>query len=409
MRILIKDHWAKNLGDIAIAEAMIKNLRLAIPGVEIVLESSHPEFTQKYFPDVEICPRLFRLDGVRHVRKIISFEFILKNIPFIIRNLWVLCVSFVLVNLGFQKYAPRAAQEYAKADLVISAGGDFLSKEYAYYLRLYEIYLIKKLNKPICLFAQSIGPFDKRRTKFVSNGLSRVDLILVRDKKSFELMKEYGVTAPYFMTADSALLLNSNNSVAASEIVKKYQLDKNTIGLTVRDIKYAGLEDDFYHEYKKGLVDLINFLKMQNYHLVFLSPNRDDYDMAEKLNQEHGFGIKNINLLELMPSEVIGLMGNIKFLISSRMHPIILCSIAGTPVIGLGKEFKMRNYLDRLGLEEYYLDMLDLRLDRVRPIVERLVEIENYSKVKEAMSRKVNELKKQSQKNIEILGETFFK
>ncbi len=40
------------------------------------------------------------------------------------------------------------------------------------------------------------------------------------------------------------------------------------------------------------------------------------------------------------------------------MHPIILASSMGVPVIGLGKEFKMRDYLNDARLGKYYMPLM---------------------------------------------------
>lgn len=75
MKIVIKDNWAKNLGDVAIAESMIFQMREIFPDCEIVLESSHPEITKKYFKDIKIVRRLFDISKIKYTGKIFSLNF----------------------------------------------------------------------------------------------------------------------------------------------------------------------------------------------------------------------------------------------------------------------------------------------------------------------------------------------
>lgn len=412
MNILIKDNWALNLGDIAIAEAMISQMKSAFPDCKITLESSHPETAKKYFKDIKIIPRLFDVSCVKHAKKIYSFEFVRKNIPFLIKTFFTILSSYLQIALRKTRQKTLQTKNptlkaYQDADLILSAGGDFITEEYAFFLRFYEISLIKKLGKPIILYAQSIGPFRKRNIGIASKYLNKVDAILARDKTTFDLLKSYNIKAPIFQTADAVILLEAKDNEKVREAIRKYQLDKNSVGFVVRDIKYTDIDKDDYEEYISGMKKLIKHIEKKGLRPIFIAPNPEDLKAEKMMNEKYNLNLKIIKTEDFAPGEIKEIFSKMKIIASARLHPTIIAATAGTPVIGIGKEFKMKNFLDLAGLEKYYLEMIPFEFEKAKILIDEI--LDDYSTTEEVFEKSVEGMAGLSEKNVVCVKEIFEK
>ena len=387
MHILIKDNWALNLGDVAIAESMISQMRSTFPGCEITLESSHPEVTKRYFPDIKIIPRLFDVSRINHTKKIYSFEFIGKNISFLTKTFHALLSSYLLFAIKKKRTKNGTLKAYREADLILSAGGDFITEKYAYFLRFYEISLIKKLDKPIILYAQSIGPFKKRNVKMAFKYLNKVDAILARDKTTFDLLKSYNIKAPIYQTADATILLKPKDSEKVQTALKKYQIDKDSIGFVIRDIKYTDIDKDDYEKYISGSIKLIEHARKKGLRPIFIAPNPEDLQAEKLMNEKYDLGLKIIKTEDFMPSEMKQILSKMKLLVSTRLHPVIIATTAKTPVICIGKEFKMKDYMLLAGIEDYYINMIPYDSKKAKTLVDEV--LDNYSEIKEILDKSI--------------------
>ena len=387
MHILIKDNWALNLGDVAIAESMISQMRSTFPGCEITLESSHPEVTKRYFPNIKIIPRLFDVSCINHAKKIYSFEFIGKNVPFLAKTFHAFLSSYLLFAIKKKRTKNKTLEAYREADLILSAGGDFITEEYAYFLRFYEISLIKKLDKPIILYAQSIGPFKKRNIKMASKHLNKVDAILARDKTTFDLLKSYNIKAPIYQTADATILLKPKDSKKVQEALKKYKINENSIGFVIRDIKYTDIDKDDYEKYISGSIELIEHAKRRGLRPIFVAPNPEDLKAEKMMNEKFDLGLKIIKTEAFMPSEMKQILSKMKLLVSTRLHPVIIATTAKTPVICIGKEFKMKDYMLLAEIEDYYINMIPYDSKKAKTLVDEV--LDNYSEIKEILDKSI--------------------
>ena len=125
--------------------------------------------------------------------------------------------------------------------------------------------------------------------------------------------------------------------------------------------------------------------------------------------KKYDFDFPIIKLYEYKPSEVKGILQNLYSLISPRMHPVILSSSSDryVPVIGLGREFKMKEYLEMAGLGSNFLPMIPFDKEKVIEVFENIET--NYSSIKETMRRDISEMRTSSLNNIKIVDEIYKK
>lgn len=402
MNFLIINHNASNLGDVAIAEATITHLNDNFKDCKITLESSDPEISKQYFKNIKIIPRLFDVRKVNHTERIFSVDFIVKNIPFLAKT-----IKFIFSSIGLIIF-PRTnkklpfLQELRQADIVLSIAGDSIQAKYAYYLRFFEIWLIKKLNKPLVLYAQSIGPFFGYQKILAKKYLSFATLILARDQRTADLLRECGVSSKIELTADSVISLMPSQSEIAQKTKQQFLLG-NYIGMVIRTRMYSGMNQKEHELYLGGMNKLINFLKAKNYKIIFLASIGEDLITTESFLKQYNLDESILDLRQFLPSEAKTILSPLKYIFSTRMHPIILATSMNVPGIGISNEFKMREYLKIVNLEEYCVDFYDFNYTKAAKV---FCEIEDqYDAIKKQLIESYDNANLLSNQNIQHLKE----
>lgn len=358
MKILITNHWSGNLGDIAILESMLAHTKKEFPDAQVIIESSHPEITASQFKDYKVVSRIFPVSSINHTISYKSISFVRNNIIFIAKTLIRLINLILFSLLKINVLKSPILYEYRSADLILAAGGDYISKEYAYFFRFAEISFAKSLNKTLVLYSQSIGPFSGFQVLLARHYLSKASLILSRDSKTTELLKDYKVNTTVVELADSVISLKMNPSKKSSLFVKELDLDAaRVIGVVVRDINYSGLSTQEYDLYIDSLLNLYKYLTENNFSVVFISPNNSDYHACVDFKKRVGSKSAIFRTSDLMPSEVKFVFSKLFALLSARMHPVIIATTANTPVIAMAKEFKTTSYMEKAGVSDYCIPM----------------------------------------------------
>ena len=401
MKILLIHHNSHNLGDVAIAEATIAQVKKQFPDCEITLESNNPELSRRTFKYIKIVPRLFGISGIVHTKKIISVEFAIKNIPFILKTICALAASQIFVLFKLKFFCFPILSEYRKADLILSIAGDSISPDYAYFLRFYEINLIYRLKIPLILYAQSIGPFEGKMLKQAKKYLSKVSAIFARDKTTYNLMKEYGVQTKIYRTADTVISLQPRKNEKTKKVIQEYKVDSQTICIVLRVKRYTNYDKSEYIKYLEGMYKIVEEIKKKELKPLLIASISEDAEIGEKFVHKFNLNIKMLRLYNFLPSEVKTILKDAKMVISPRMHPIILSSSTGVPVIGQGREFKMRNYMKLIGMEEFFVDMIPMDLEKLKDLINNV--LDNYEKVKAEINNKLPVAMSLSERNSEYL------
>jgi len=399
-----------NAGAVAMAESVIYSIEAIFPNSEIIIESDFPKETEGMFPNVTVVKRAFSTAGLKVNKKVFSFDFILKNFGFLVRVVLVFLSSLLAVVFKVRKTPFAGINAMIKSDLIISLAGDSISQDYAYTLRFYEFWLIKKFNIPNILYAQSIGPFDGKSRKQARKGLNWVTAILARDNKTIELMKEYGVKVPIYRTADAAIILPTVVDAIVKEVIKRNDLDKvKKVGIVIRSTKFTQYSEKEYDKYEKGMFNIVKFLEKLNLEPIFVPSIMEDFSTILKFKENYNLNYPIIKLFEYRPSQVKGILQNLFFLISPRMHPVILTSSSdgSIPVIGLGREFKMKEYLELAGLRDNFLNMIPFEEELLKEKIKNLVN--NYDEIKSKLEQSLPKMREMSKSNINIVKEIIAK
>ena len=295
-----------NLGDEAIAKVLVEKLK-SLNAEKITLISSNPKKTAKLY-DVETCPML-------------KFFGALKN-----------------------------------SDVLVSGGGSLLQdvtslKSLIYYLGV--IYAALFMRKKVVIFAQGIGPINSLAGKFLTRlALRHAEKISVRDKKSQELLKGWGIISE--LVKDPILELNL-------PIKNK----RGIVGIQLRN--YPTLTDTFLNNLADEIIKRFSDKKIQ----IFSFQDNIDLDTCDKyariLNKK---GFENVEVFKkLSINEVFDKISELEYMIGMRFHANVVAIKSGVKTLAIDYDVKVKKLA-----QEYNLPLIELSQKDFSKEFEQLVE-----------------------------------
>lgn len=240
-------------------------------------------------------------------------------------------------------------------DILISGGGSLLQNKtsnFSLYYYLFIIFLAKLFFKKVIIFAQGFekikGAFSPFLTK---NILKLADLITVRDQKSKDYLKTLKINST--LVSDPAYLLT-----------EKVEPCKNKEGLVVNLRDSKGMEEKFLeilaesiYKYYKGKISVLSF--------------QDELD--EKICLQFVEKLKKLgldaNYISAKPIfETIEILNNARYLISERLHGLIVANPLKTKVFALSYDDKIKTLCEEINIPSidiynYSKNELDKKLD----------------------------------------------
>ena len=226
------------------------------------------------------------------------------------------------------------------ADIVIFGGGGLLQdlEPKAIWLWWWQMRIVKFFGKRMIAVGQSIGPLKHSRSqKMAISTLTRAKYISVRDQVSQRLFIKLGgsSTVPGVELATDFLF--------ATRKAPAVQKRKGSVVCLHANIKIS----------KQKLLNICNalpkpvrFLAMDTIDSVLLTKR----DIAGLLKQDTKYQVvqpKNI-------TELKKIFALAEFVVSARLHGVLLSIQQQTPFLALGHSLKIENFLKTVGLRELF-------------------------------------------------------
>jgi len=287
----------KNFGDEAILSVIVKKLKEY--GHKVTVLSSDPAYTKGKFKYIR-CVNMFKIPDV----------------------------------LGI----------ISRTDFVISGGGSLLQDATSLKSLLYYLFIIFAgliFGKKVIIFAQGIGPINTPIGKFLTGFLlKKCVYVSVRDVKSFELLKKWGV--------NTELLCDPIFSAEVPEIEKT-----NTLAIQLRDWK--NMNEDFIDRLAHLVVN--NFSDMD----IDIYSFQDSIDLEvcqkfEKAVKLLNSDIKTKIFTGLTDEETIQNLARAKYMIAMRFHALIVGLISGVKVLGINYDIKVEKLSNEFGFPLFELN-----------------------------------------------------
>ena len=295
MKVLISGYYGfYNIGDEAILKSIIEALRNEDPSINIVVLSN----------DVEYTKSTYKVNAI---------------------NRWKLNYIY---------------KELLTCDGLISGGGSLFqdvtsSRSILYYIGI--IWLAKLAKKPIFIYAQGIGPIEKKNNrKIVSRFLNKVDHITLRDEESKLLLNSIGVRKDIDIVPDPVMGFNIENY--EFELPEYYTNDYITV--SIRDWEKNN------SEFQKNIALTCDKIIESGMNVVFV-PMHGQYD--ETISKQVVSLMRyNATVLskDLTMEEKMMYIKGAKLMIGMRLHALIFAATVGTPMIGISYDPKIDSYLN---------------------------------------------------------------
>jgi polysaccharide pyruvyl transferase CsaB len=293
-------------------------------------------------------------------------------------------------------------REIRNADLLIMGGGSLLQdvtgpRSILYYLGI--VALAKLFRKPVVFYAQGIGPVNKPLSKqLIRTIVNRVDMITVRDDKSYEDLKKFGVKKPpIHVTADPALAIHPDlfQTRIGETILEQFgippisQRQKPLVGIAIRKWQTTT-------PYRQILGAVADRLVRSGYQVVFVPMQFPgdviiSQEIANEMREPHIVLDKQFTF-----REIASIIANLDLIIGMRLHSLILAAICEKPFVPISYDPKIERFVHRLGLGRA-LHVDDLETERFMEYIQYC--IVHHETHREEISKALEELKLQAEKS----------
>jgi len=331
--IIISGYYGfDNCGDEAILLTMIHDFSKFISRKKIVVLSANPQKTRN----------LYQVDAINRLN---PFAIILKM---------------------------------TQASVFISGGGGLLQdvsgKGYSilYYLSL--IFLAHLFNIPSIIYAQGIGPIRQKFNKrLISWIFKTINLIIVRDEPSGNLLKELGIEGSMIeVNADPSFLLKK--AEIPETINKKYRFNKISKSDNIKNTKNIGIvlrKCKKFKENKKNITE--DFAKIADYLIdkyqanIFFIPFQVDADLdfmkkiQKKMKSSSAICIEE----EFRPDQMLSLFEKMDLVIGMRFHSIVFAALEEKPFIAIEYDPKVRYLVNSLDISEMLINIDQLTVKTI--------------------------------------------
>jgi polysaccharide pyruvyl transferase CsaB len=258
-----------------------------------------------------------------------------------------------------------------QSEVLISGGGGLLqdktsSRSLQYYLGLID--LAKKLRKRVIVYGQSIGPLSAAGRRAVAEVLKNVP-IAVRDRASQQLLADLGLDAK--LVADAALLLEAEPVLPSKTILL--------------------LPRHSYPDVTDALIQVARALLRKGIPVAasMVQPDEDSAELERLLKTVP----EVLRWSASTPEELLGLIAKAAYVISARLHGLILAAAAGVNYSGIVYDPKVAAFLAETDAPIFELPVNHLAL--LRAALDR----------PEVPAEKVKAMKARAKEGIEWLDE----
>lgn len=390
-KIGLLDHMGLgNMGDAAICEAFIANIRFRHPRVKLVAFSLNPQDTKRRhgievaYPIKWDYPARLGIaaetpieaeSGVKQVNSRDRLKALVKRIPWFYRLLVsardrIRREAYPIYEIA---HLVRSYRRIRSLDALVLAGGGQLCelwKDLPY--NVFKFCMLAKLaSKPLLLVGLGVGPLDRPWNKLFgkwSVGLS--DYASFRDIESQMLIANLGSKAETHVCPDPAYSLDVSQ-YAPSKVSPSACPKVGINPMAFCDPRIWPRKDQGkYGSYIDKMHDFILWLCRNGYSVEIFTSDLliDRYaieDLKAKLDADRTPDrYQSVTIRPIVGlRELLEQMSGFDFVITSKFHGVIFSHLLAKPVISLSYHYKIDNLMRAVGHSEYCLDIERFEVD----------------------------------------------
>jgi len=376
---LLGPYGSGNLGDTAIQEAVISNIKTRIPAAELFGFSVNPDDTEKRH-GIKALP-LYVSSRKAHTvatkgnssQMMQTLEHI-RGINVLARTLHTL--SFFLGKCYDELIFLRNTYKMLKIlDMLIVSGGgqldDYWGGAWGYPLTLLKWAIIAQLAKTK-LVILSVGVCDLNSP--ISRFFFRCALTIAqyrsfRDETTKRIVEDMGVRGINYVFPDLAYSLPLHNTYLARHSDNQ---KRPVIGISpISALAWTQETDHYYKRYLCILIDMIHWLIRNKYHVVlFASQVRMDNEAIKYImniiKSDCKYDSNYITPKEIWHLEdLLYVISNIDVVIASRLHGVLISHLLNKPVLALSYHRKVDTLMSQMCLSEYCIKIHDVQFEHI--------------------------------------------
>ena len=410
--ILITPYGGSNLGDAAIQEAVIYNIRKRYPDAEILMVTLNPEKTSQLHDVVSFPITSLTIEhyfSSRFLNKKNQYsedenllsksrsnkEDTLSNVKIFIKKCpWLFSTlksvqKFYLKIISIPSIIFKEISHFFKAfkftkdvDLFLVSGGgqidDYWGGPWGHPYSLFKWGLVAKavgaryafLGVGTCTLESKLSVF------FIRHALGMAAYRSYRDEVSKSLLKDFSFTRNDPVCPDLVWSLDGKRVVPAE--------DRNMdSGMTVGVSPIAYLRQNWpkkniqvYENYLKNLTDFTANLIRKDFSIVFfLSAKQDHHVVREMLEIFAGDNTLNFSgkvrqVRTETLDELLACLSAVDCVVASRLHGALLAHLVRKPVLAISYDRKVDTYMKDTGFSRYCFDIHNFKVDSLKKAFE---------------------------------------
>ena len=216
------------------------------------------------------------------------------------------------------------------SDVLISGGGSLLQDVTSFKSLVYYSLVIKMaqaLRKKVIIFAQGIGPLKSNFSeRIVKDVLSKADLITVRDEKSLERVKNWGLNG--ILVSDPVFSIDLPPHIQDTGVVGVQLRDCKTMN----DVLLNKLADKIIEEFPDKKVELYAFQKSIDLKICKL---------FEKMLKLRNPAIQTEILHSMNQNDFIMKISQLDYFIAMRFHAVLVAIKCGVKTLAINYDTKV--------------------------------------------------------------------
>lgn len=219
-----------------------------------------------------------------------------------------------------------------RADGICFTGGSILQdvtsiRSLIYYIGI--IFLSLLMNKPVIMISQGFGPIDTRLGKRLIKILNLVYSISVRDRESLKFLNDFDIKRPKIYQGDDLVLFLERDSFKLEG-----SLEERDVIVSIRE--FPGFrEEEFLEAFAR-------FKEKNNLNMsFFVAHKEEDIGITERFAKELNCEV----LFWDDPLSALDIISSTKFIISMRLHPLVISVLLEVPYVGIIYDPKIASFL----------------------------------------------------------------
>jgi polysaccharide pyruvyl transferase WcaK-like protein len=257
-------------------------------------------------------------------------------------------------------------EELSACDAVMSTGGHHLSTLHSngrISPNTFDMLLCTTADKPLILWAQSIGPFhyvDPRDIEIVRTILTKARTVVLREPNSRKVLLELGV-------ADTNVIESYDSVFGLNDVIADYvppSKRENAAGISIYSGKRLSPQD--YDKYVGSLAALVDHFSRSGLKVWFFpmelkgSISDDRHVIADIVHRSRISGDQYIIEPDMDTLSHMQHVARCKIFVGHKTHSVIFSLTTGTPILAIAYHPKTVGFMKQYDLSEFCVD--DTRL-----------------------------------------------